>query len=122
MNHLLELPVLSTVKPIDVIVFYDEPVLFVGTNVLGHHYLVMLAEVTADRHRWLYAPLSPSRLDDVRAAGIDLHDAFANVEGGYIFEVIEESAGSHWRSVPVAEIDPDEFPVPGERVRARNTD
>lgn len=66
--------------------FYDEPVLFAASNERGQIFLGLLAQDDAEIKRWLYAPLSSTRLLGLKSDWIDIYSAFKNVEGGRVFE------------------------------------
>ena len=63
--------------------------------------------------------VSEERLKLIRSGAIDLHDAFADPEGGYLFRVIvpyDHQARIETDFVPPDQIPEDMFPVPGERL------
>ena len=87
MSFLAQSTELGELEIVDVYEFYDRPLLFSCINALGIHYLVVLADVDDETETWLYASVSPARLQDVRSGGVDLHDAFGLTEDQTIFVV-----------------------------------
>ncbi len=65
--------------------YYDQPVLFSCKDSAGPFYLVMAADGNDQYETWLYTKVSIGRLNLVRSGAIDLHDAFADPEGGCLF-------------------------------------
>lgn len=104
---------------VEVIEYYDRPLLFVCKNNLGRLYLAVLADDTGDIESWLYVEMSPTRWQRVRRGNIDLHDALAKAESGTVYRVYCESQTGRVSTlgrVNCEEIQETEIPVPGEHV------
>ena len=119
MDQLLNLPELGRLKILETYEYYDQPVLFSCKNAAGHLYLVVAADETDQYDTWLYAGVSEARLNLVRSGAIDLHDAFANPESGFLVRAIvpyDHQAEIQTDSIPPDQIPDDMFPVAGERL------
>ena len=119
MDQLLNLPELGRLEIVETYAYYDQPVLFSCKNAAGHLYLVVAADETDQYDTWLYAGVSEERLKLIRSGAIDLHDAFADPEDGYLVRAIvpySNQAGIQTDSIQPDQIPDDMFPVPGERL------
>ena len=119
MDELLNLPALGRLEIVETYEYYDQPVLFSCKNAAGHFYLVVAADETDQNETWLYAGVSEERLKLIRSGAIDLHDAFADPEAGFLVRAIvpyDHQAEIRTDSVPPDQIPEDMFPVPGERL------
>jgi hypothetical protein len=108
---------------VEVYEYYDQPILFTCKSLTGICYLVVwLGEDEDDEEdtqgdKWLFAPLSQRRFEAVRSGLIDLHAAFARVETGVLYTVIEPISPHSsilTTPAPVESIDPSLFPQEGE--------
>ena len=81
------IPSLGRLEIVETYAYYDQPVLFSCKNSEGHLYLVVAADENDQYETWLYAKVSVERLNLVRSGAIDLHDAFADPEGGHLLQV-----------------------------------
>ena len=119
MDELLNLPALGRLEIVETYAYYDQPVLFSCRNAAGHFYLVVAADETDQNETWLYAGVSEERLKLIRSGAIDLHDAFADPEDGFLVRAVvpyTPQAEIRIDSVPSDQIPEDMFPVPGERL------
>ena len=119
MADILNIPSLGKLEIIETYVYYDQPVLFSCRNAAGHLYLVVAADENEQYDTWLYAGVSPERLNHIRSGAIDLHDAFADPEDGFLFQVtVPYDNQSPLQTEPVQsnQISEDMLPVPGERL------
>lgn len=109
-------PELGDLKVLEVYEFYDEPVLFAARNERDSTYLVTLVRDDDERRRWLYAPMSARRFQEVRSGGVDLYMAFRAVEGEHVFAVDVPKDGSPASGTWALSVDLDEaeLPEPGE--------
>ena len=82
-----ELTTLFGLEVIAIFEYYDRPLLLAYQDKAGNLFLVVLIDETAGGDMWLYSPVSESRLERIKAAEIDLHDAFSDVEGGKLYRV-----------------------------------
>ena len=83
----LNIPTLGKLEIVETYAYYDEPVLFSCKNAEGDLYLVVAADENDQYETWLYAQVSSDRLNLIQTDTIDLHDAFANTENGWILQV-----------------------------------
>ena len=86
MDDLLNFPMLGRLEILETFEYYDQPVLFSCKNAAGHLYLVVAADENDQHETWLYAGVSEERLKLIRSGAIDLHDAFADLEDGYVLQ------------------------------------
>ena len=119
MDDLLNIPILGRLEILETFEYYDQPVLFSCKNAAGHLYLVVAADEN-DRHEtWLYAGVSEVRLNLIRSGAIDLHDAFADPENGFLYQAMvsyDNQTEIQINPIPASRIPEDMFPVPGERL------
>lgn len=73
------------IRVVEVLEYYDEPVLFFGQSLTGQCYLLMLTVDEPERRQWLLSPMSAARLIAVRNQEVDLRFAFRGAEGGYVW-------------------------------------
>ena len=119
MADILNIPSLGRLEIVETYVYYDQPVLFSCRNAAGHLYLVVAADENDQYETWLYAGVSVERLDRIRSGEIDLHDAFADPEDGFLFEAVvpyEDQSPLRIEPVQPNQISEDMLPVPGERL------
>ena len=86
MDDLLNIPMLGRLEIVETFAYYDQPVLFSCKNAAGHLYLVVAADENDYYETWLYAGVSKERLNLIRSGAIDLHDAFADPEDGFLVQ------------------------------------
>ena len=117
MADILNIPILGRLKIVETYVYYDQPVLFSCKNAAGHLYLVVAADENDQYDTWLYAGVSAERLNHIRSGAIDLHDAFADPEDGFLFQVIapyDNQSPPQIEPVQSNQISEDMLPMPGE--------
>jgi hypothetical protein len=122
-------PLFGPLDIVEVYEYYDQPILFTCKSITGSYYLVVwLGEIFSDDEddeddedgdegdKWLFAPMSQQRFESVRSGLIDLHAAFARVETGVLYTVIEPISPRTSTTTPdrVESIDPSLFPQEGE--------
>lgn len=110
---------LGKLELIEVYEYYGKPLLFACRNASGTHYVAVQADEGEGIEQWLYVSISPSRLQQVRSGGIDLHDAFTQAEDGFVFHVRMSDNGNSPVEVgviPVAELKDEQLPDAGERL------
>lgn len=116
MADILNIPKLGRLEIVEIFDYYDEPVLFSCKNAEGDLYLVVAADENEQYETWLYAQVSSDRLNLIETDTIDLHDAFAATEDGWLLQV----KFPYDKSLPESEFVqsdqiPDEMlPEPGE--------
>lgn len=119
MADILNISELGRLEIVEVYDYYDQPILFSCKNAAGHLYLVVAADEN-DRHEiWLYAGISTERLNLIRSGAIDLHDAFAEPEAGFLLQVIvpyNDPTQLRTETIQPDQISVDMFPTPGERL------
>lgn len=87
MADILNIPKLGRLEIVEIYDYYDQPVLFSCKNTLGDLYLVVAADENVQYETWLYAQVSVDRLNLIQSDTIDLHDAFADTEDGFVLQV-----------------------------------
>ena len=119
MADILNVPSLGRLEIVETYAYYDQPVLFSCKNAAGHLYLVVAADENDQYETWLYAGVSAERLDRIRSGEIDLHEAFADPEDGFLFQAVvpyEDQSPLRIEPVQPNQISEDMLPVPGERL------
>ena len=119
MADILNISELGKLDIIEIYDYYDQPILFSCKNAAGHLYLVVAADENEQHEVWLYAGVSAERLNLIRSGAIDLHDAFAGPEDGFLLQVIAPySNQTPLRIEPIQpnEISEDMLPMSGERL------
>ena len=122
MADILNIPILGRLKIVETYVYYDQPVLFSCKSAAGHLYFVVAADENDQYDTWLYAGVSPERLNHIRSGAIDLHDAFADPEEGFLFQVIapyDNQIPLQIEPVQPNKIAEDILPMPGERLNLK---
>lgn len=116
MADILNIPKLGRLEIVETYAYYDEPVLFSCKNAEGDLYLVVAADENDQYETWLYAQVSSDRLNLIQTDTIDLHDAFANTENGWILQVKfpYDNSLPESDSVQSNQISDDMLPEPGE--------
>ena len=111
-----EIPGFGKIDIAEIYSYYDGPVLFSGvreaTQLL---YLVVFADEDNNKDTWLCVMISPERLKQVEDGQIDLHDAFAKPEQGWLTYVqVKGETFLRLVSAPVAKVPSNFFPLKGE--------
>ena len=76
--------------PKEVLIYFDGPELFVGSDQVGAHYICLLSETTDKHERYLCAPISAERLSNFNLGQVDLLDIFAEPETGELYNAVVE--------------------------------
>ena len=119
MADILNIPGLGRLEIVEVYDYYDQPILFSCKNAAGHLYLVVAADENDQHEIWLYAGVSTERLNLVRSGAIDLHDAFADPEGGFLLQSTvpyEDQIPLQVEPIQPNQISEDMLPTTGERL------
>ena len=122
MADILNIPMLGRLKIVETFEYYDQPVLFSCKNAAGRLYLVVAADENERNETWLYAGVSEERLKLIRSGSIDLHDAFADPEDGFLVREIvpyNNQTGLQTDFVQPDQISEDMLPIPGERLNLK---
>ena len=122
MADILNIPILGKLEIVETYAYYDQPVLFSCKNAAGHLYLVVAADENDQYDTWFYAGVSTERLNHIRSGAIDLHDAFADPEDGFLFQAVAPYNDQNpLRIEPVqpSQISEDMFPISGERLNLK---
>ena len=117
MADILNIPGLGKLEIVEVYTYYDQPVLFACKNAAGHLYLVLAADENDQYETWFYAAVSVERLNHIRSGAIDLHDAFADTEDGFLLQVIvpyDDQTLLRTEPVQSHRISEEMLPIPGE--------
>ena len=119
MADILNIPGLGRLEIVEIYDYYDQPILFSCKNAAGHLYLVVAADENDQHEIWLYAGVSTERLNLVRSGAIDLHDAFAKPEGGFLLQATvpyEDQIPLRIEPIQPNPISEDMLPTTGERL------
>ena len=117
MADILNITGLGRLEIVETYVYYDQPVLFSCKSAAGHLYLVVATDKNDEHEAWLYVGVSAERLNLIRSGAIDLHDAFAKPEDGFLLqEIIPYNDQTQPRMEPIQpdHISEDMLPIPGE--------
>lgn len=119
---MIEIVGVGKLEIIETYAYYDQPVLFSCKNAAGHLYLAVVVDENEFEEAWLYARISQSRLNQVRFGEIDLHDAFARVEGGLLLRVLVSKEGipTGARVIQSSEVSDFMLPLSGERLELKS--
>ena len=86
--------IMRTINPKQVLVFYDEPILFTATDAVESLYLCLLSSIP-DEYDCTAIRISPRRLSEYLSRRVDLRSVFTNPEiPGEYFRVTHDGA---WR-------------------------
>ena len=100
------------------------PLLFSAANAAGHLYLAVAVAENGFAETWLYVGISAERLNLVRSGAIDLHDAFAKAEDGFLLRVLisprQTDLAPMVRPIQVCKVPGSMLPLPGERLDLRS--
>ena len=122
MADILNIPSLGKLEIVEVYTYYDQPVLFSCKNAAGHLYLVVAADENDRYETWLYAGVSVERLNHIRSGAIDLHDAFADPEDGFLLQVMvpyDDQAPLRTEPIQSNQISEEMLPIPGEHLNLK---
>lgn len=111
------LTLFGRLEMVEVYDIYDRPVLFTCRNDADTRYLVVLVEENAADDVWMYAEVSPTRLNRIRTGIIDLHTAFTQTETYSIWRIRmphDPTAPVQWDIKPCHLLPLSEVPLPGE--------
>ena len=122
MADILNITGLGRLEIVETYVYYDQPVLFSCKSAAGHLYLAVAADKNDKHETWFYVGVSAERLNLIRSGTIDLHDAFADPEDGFLLqEIIPYDDQTQPRMEPIEpdQISEDMLPIPGERLNLK---
>ena len=108
---------LGKLEIVETYVYYDQPLLFSCKSAADHLYLVVAADEDEQHETWLYVRVSVERLNLIRSGAIDLHDAFAKPEDGFLLQEIipyDDQTQPRMESIQPDQISEDMLPTPGE--------
>lgn len=95
---------------VEVLDFYDIPRLFVCTNAVGTLFVGLWYNETKTGDEWLYTPVSPSRLLQIRQGSWSLRDTFLKAEDGVSFLVKYDGQAQYCDVIPASEIEVENLP------------
>ena len=116
MADTLNISELGRLEIIEIYDYYDQPIL-ACKNAAGHLHLVVAADESDQHETWLYVRVSAERLNLIRSATIDLHDAFADSESGHLLQVkfsYDNPTSPQIQHLELNQIREDMLPTPGE--------
>jgi len=73
----------------DMIIFYDEPLVFSCINEYGNLFIANNSDDDDEKREWIFLPISEARLIKGLKGNISAYDLFANPEGDFIWKVYE---------------------------------
>ena len=117
MADILNITGLGRLEIVETYVYYDQPLLFSCKSAADHLYLVVAADEDEQHETWLYVRVSVERLNLIRSGAIDLHDAFAKPEDGFLLQEIipcEDQNQPRMESIQPDQISEDMLPTRGE--------
>ena len=117
MADILNITGLGRLEIVETYVYYDQPVLFSCKSAAGHFYLGVATDKNDEHETWLYVEVSVERLNLIRSGAIDLHDAFAEPEDGFLLQEIipyDDQTQPRMESIQPDQISEDMLPTPGE--------
>ncbi len=119
MVDILNITGLGRLEIVETYVYYDQPVLFSCKSAAGHFYLGVATDKNDEYETLLYVRVSVERLNLIRSGAIDLHDAFAEPEDGFLLQEIipyEDQTQSRMELIQPDQISEDMLPMSGERL------
>lgn len=101
-----------------VLLWHDEPILFVSESTTGQSYLGLYASDAAAGAIYLHVAISPSRLTQIVSGRIGLRDAFVQGEDSVVYREVRDGLGAslEWTAVPAEKVDPTLLPTAEARV------
>ena len=117
MIDILNITGLGRLEIVETYVYYDQPVLFSCKNAAGHFYLGVATDKNDEYETWLYVRVSVERLNLIRSGVIDLHDAFAEPEDGFLLQEIipyDDQTQPRMELIQPDRISEDMLPMRGE--------
>ena len=117
MADILNITGLGRLEIVETYIYYDQPVLFSCKSAAGHFYLGVATDKNDERETWLYVGVSVKRLNRIRSGAIDLHDAFAKPEDGFLLQETipyDDQTQPRMESIQPDQISEDMLPMPGE--------
>ena len=119
MSNILNIPELGELEIVEIYDYYNVPILFSCQNSASHLYMVIFADHLPEYEMWLYAEVSPTRLNLIRTGVVDLHNAFAEPETGRLLKaMIPHGNSDEFNSEYVTpdQLPSDVFPSTSERL------
>ena len=119
MADILNITGLGRLEIVETYVYYDQPVLFSCKSAADHLYLAVATDKNDEYETWLYVGVSVERLNLIRSGTIDLYDAFAKPEDGFLLQEIipyGDQTQPRMESIQPDQISEDMLPMPGERL------
>lgn len=99
---------LGRLKVLEVYHYFDDPKLFACANASGQKFLVFWLGDEAGADKWLYVPVSDTRLREVRSGVFGLRRACKEPEDGFVW-VVETPFQPNGKAGPTA-FDPSQLP------------
>jgi hypothetical protein len=87
------------------------PRLRITENASGSRYLAFEVEVMEQGSRWLYVPISDTRIDDLMAGKLPLREIYTDPEDGFIFGVRVSPQASSVDLMAADAVEPDWLPL-----------
>ncbi len=117
MVDILNITGLGKLEIVETYVYYDQPLLFSCKSAADHLYLGVAADEDEQHETWFYVRVSVERLNLIRSGAIDLHDAFAKPEDGFLLQEIipyDDQTQPRMELIQPDQISEDMLPTPGE--------
>ena len=124
MSDILNIPELGELEIVEIYDYFNVPILFSCRNSASHLYIVIFADHLPEYEMWLYAEVSPMRLNLIRSGVVNLHDAFSKPEMGRLLKaMIPHSNSAEFNSEYVTpdQLQGDVFPPVDEYLNLRDT-
>lgn len=111
----------TPIGPLDiteVYAFHDGPRLFRASSRIGTEYLMVWSEFDSESETWLCAKVSPRRISMLHSGEIDLRDAFAAAEEGFVWRARHVVAADIWtlEATSVTALKDEWLPLAGEKL------
>ena len=119
MDDILNITGLGRLEIVETYIYYDQPVLFSCKSAAGHLYLAVATDKNDEYETWLSVGVSVERLKLIRSGVIDLHDAFAKPEDGFLLQetiLSDDHTQPRMERIQPDQISADMLPMPGERL------
>jgi hypothetical protein len=113
MNSLAKSSFLGNLNLLEVYIQYNGPRLLACQNQANKVFIALWVDEEEDFDLWLYMLVSIDKLKSIRSGEISLHQAFANPETNYLYELTYLHDNSQWNTkrIPIDDLDKDCLPL-----------
>lgn len=116
---------LGQLRIVDVIDFYDRPLLFTARDGVGVMYFAYLTDESDEEDFWYYVSVSAERLSDLLRGEVPIRDAFLHPENGVVLLVStprKMGGVSHLEQCQPASLADDSLPPEDDFIEWKNTE